>query len=69
MLALHGGEDYELLFTVPKRFSRRLPLKIEGLSVTVIGEITRGKKIVLQGPGGNSGLLQALGWDPFRKID
>ena len=66
-LALHGGEDYELLFTVPMRFSRRLPLKIGGLSVTVIGEITRGKKIVLQGPGGNSGPLQELGWDPFRK--
>ena len=66
-LALHGGEDYELLFTVPKKFSARLPRKIEGVSVTVIGEITREKNIVLLGSHGNSVSLQTKGWDPFRK--
>jgi thiamine-monophosphate kinase len=66
-LALDGGEDYELLFTVPKKFSGRLPRKIEGVPVTIIGEITRGKKVVLIGPDGKSDLLQPRGWDPFRQ--
>ncbi len=35
--ALHGGEDYELLFTAPR--NRRVPKKIAGVSVTEIGEI------------------------------
>jgi thiamine-monophosphate kinase len=66
-LALDGGEDYELLFTVPKKFSGRLPRKIKGVPVTVIGEITREKKVVLLGPDGKSSLLQPRGWDPFRQ--
>ena len=66
-MALHGGEDYELLFTMPRRFSSRLPRTISGLRVTVIGEITREKKIVLIGPDGISAPLQPGGWDPFRK--
>jgi thiamine-monophosphate kinase len=66
-LALDGGEDYELLFTVPKKFSGRLPRKIEGVAVTIIGEITRKKKVVLIGPDGKRDLLQPRGWDPFRQ--
>src|ERR1700688_2021993 len=33
-LALHGGEDYELLFTVAKRLSKRLPTELGGVPVT-----------------------------------
>ena len=66
-LALDGGEDYELLFTVPKKSSGRLPRKIKGVPVTIIGEITREKKIVLLGPNGVRTPLQSRGWDPFRK--
>jgi thiamine-monophosphate kinase len=66
-MALHGGEDYELLFTVPKKFSGRLPREVKDVPVTVIGEITREKKIVLLGSDGNSVSLQTKGWDPFRK--
>jgi thiamine-monophosphate kinase len=66
-LALNGGEDYELLFTVPKKFSARLPRKIGSVPVNVIGEITREKKIVLLGPDGVRTPLQSRGWDPFRK--
>jgi thiamine-monophosphate kinase len=66
-LALHGGEDYELLFTVPKKFSRRLPRKVEGLPVTVIGEITRAKNVLLLGADGKRAALRPKGWDPFRK--
>lgn len=37
-LALHGGEDYELLFTAPKR--AKLPAKIGGVPITRIGTIS-----------------------------
>lgn len=66
-LALHGGEDYELLFTVPKKFAARLPSAIGKIPITVIGEITRDKKILLVGTGGKTQSLEPLGWDPFRK--
>jgi len=66
-LALNGGDDYELLFTVPKKFSSRLPGKVDGVSLTVIGEITRAKKILLLRADGKTVPLQSKGWDPFRK--
>jgi thiamine-monophosphate kinase len=66
-LALHGGEDYELLFTMPKNLAGRLPRKLAGTPVTVIGEITRQKKILLAGADGKSKPLTAGGWDPFAK--
>ena len=66
-LALHGGEDYELLFTVPKKFSGRLPSKLGQVPVTVIGEITRKKKVILVGADGRTMPLKPLGWDPFRR--
>jgi thiamine-monophosphate kinase len=65
-LALHGGEDYELLFTVPKKFSRRMPRKVAGIPVTVIGEITSEKKVILLGADRRSEPLQPKGWDHFR---
>jgi thiamine-monophosphate kinase len=37
--ALHGGEDYELLFTAPA--SARLPRQIAGVKITRIGRILR----------------------------
>jgi hypothetical protein len=52
---------------VPKEFSSRLPRKIAGVPVTVIGEITRQKKVMLLGPHGIRTPLQPKGWDPFRK--
>jgi thiamine-monophosphate kinase len=66
-LGLHGGEDYELLFTVPKKFSGRLPGKLGQVPVTVIGEITRERKILLIETDGRAKSLKPLGWDSFRK--
>jgi thiamine-monophosphate kinase len=67
-LALDGGEDYELLFTVPKRLAKRLPRKVRGVSLTIIGEITRDKRILLVDSAGQTKPLPARGWDPFRKL-
>jgi thiamine-monophosphate kinase len=64
-LALHGGEDYELLFTVPRRLVSRLPRKA-GVSISIIGEMTREKEVVLVDAAGGKTPLKPMGWDPFR---
>ena len=66
-LALNGGEDYELLFTVPRRLARSLPRAFRGVPITVIGEIARGRRVLLIGDAGRTEALPARGWDPFRK--
>ncbi len=40
MLALHGGEDFELLFTVSPEDVTRLPKRVDGVAVSRIGEVT-----------------------------
>jgi thiamine-monophosphate kinase len=65
-LGLHGGEDYELLFTVPQRRVRLLPASFQGLPLTPIGRITRKTGIRLLKPNGRSESLPRRGWDHFR---
>jgi thiamine-monophosphate kinase len=67
-LALNGGEDYELLFTVPKRLAARMPRDFGGVPLTVIGEITRAKEILVVDASGHSKPLRPRGWDPFRRL-
>jgi len=62
-LALHGGEDYELLFTAPA--NQRVPSQLAGIQITRIGEITRGRRIVLVKDGRES-VLPVSGWEHFR---
>lgn len=66
-LALHGGDDYELLFTVPRGKAKRLPRAFQGIPLTPIGRITQESKLVLRDENGREQLLAAGGWDPFRK--
>lgn len=40
-LALHGGEDYQLLFTVPARATHYLPKTYKGVEITKIGKIVQ----------------------------
>jgi thiamine-monophosphate kinase len=63
--ALHGGEDYELLFTAPR--GRRVPSRIAGIPITQIGHITQGRKIFLRNRGGVGYELEPLGWEHFRR--
>jgi thiamine-monophosphate kinase len=58
--ALHGGEDYELLFTA--RPNRRIPASFGGVALTRIGQIRRKRagEIRLQGH-----LLPIKGYDHF----
>jgi thiamine-monophosphate kinase len=39
-LALHGGEDFELLFAVSSQNAARLPKRVDGVEISLIGEIT-----------------------------
>jgi thiamine-monophosphate kinase len=40
LLALHGGEDFELLFTLRPEDVPRLPKKVDGIPISRIGEVT-----------------------------
>jgi thiamine-monophosphate kinase len=61
-LALHGGEDYELLIA-----GRDLPSKVGGVAVTQIGEITSGEtgRIVLV-QDSRERILEPRGWQHFQ---
>lgn len=61
-LALHGGEDYELLFTSAKN----IPAKIAGVSVTQIGQITGKRGMVLVEDDGRRRKLAVRGWEHFK---
>jgi thiamine-monophosphate kinase len=65
-LALHGGDDYELLFTAHPKNEGKLSGTHRGLRLTRIGEITREKKILVR-EGTRSVELRPGGWDPFAK--
>jgi thiamine-monophosphate kinase len=61
--ALHGGDDYELLFTAPR--SARVPEKIAGVRVTRIGEVVKKKGMWLVDSHGQQKPLEARGWQHF----
>lgn len=65
-LALHGGDDYELLFTVAKKNVMKIPKLIGRIALTQIGEITTQKKVVLADQPGPGRIVKNKGWDPFR---
>jgi len=66
-LALDGGDDYELLFTVPWRLAHLVPREYRGVSLTKIGEITRAKGMLLVEDGNRTRPIVPRGWDPFRR--
>ena len=68
--ALHGGEDYELLFTAPPGRAGELAQRVTsetGTPVSVIGEIIpEAERPVLLLPDGTSRPLEESGWDHFK---
>jgi len=66
-LALHGGDDYELLFTVTPRKVRQIPSGFRGLPITQIGKATPGRMMEMRAEDGRVHRLKPGGWDPFRK--
>jgi thiamine-monophosphate kinase len=66
-MALHGGEDYGLLFTVPPRREKKLRGAPGCSEITRVGEIVRGRRLLIAGRDGRAKELAAGGWDPFRR--
>ena len=64
--ALHGGDDYELLFTVPRKKAAQIPPTFAGVPLQQIGEITATRKILLLEQNSRPTVLIPRGWDPFR---
>jgi thiamine-monophosphate kinase len=68
-LALHGGEDYELLFTASKR--AKIPSQVAGVAITQIGEIRNRRDyssaIQVLGNNGKVRPLPQRGWEHFVK--
>jgi thiamine-monophosphate kinase len=66
---LYGGEDYELLFTVPRSRLLRVPRAIGGVALHRIGEIRSQRGLTLLGRGGVGLPIEARGYDHFRQPD
>jgi thiamine-monophosphate kinase len=62
-LALHGGDEYELLFTAHPQ--RLIPRQIAGVQITRIGEILTGKQLRLATGDGRTRPLKPAGWEHF----
>ena len=61
-VALHGGEDYELLFTSAKS----IPSNVAGVKVTRIGRITKAAGMQVIGVEGKRQPFHAKGWEHFK---
>jgi thiamine-monophosphate kinase len=62
--ALHGGEDYESIFTAPAK--AKIPVEINGVLVTEIGWITRERGVYLTDLRTAPQPLEPRGWQHFR---
>lgn len=60
---LHGGDDYELLFTAAAE--KRVPPRLAGVPIRQIGRIVRGKKMHLVKEDGSRHALHPEGWQHF----
>jgi thiamine-monophosphate kinase len=63
-LALHGGEDYELLFMA--RANKKIPPKIAGVPITEIGQIVRRTGMRISGADGKVRSLKPQGWEHLK---
>jgi thiamine-monophosphate kinase len=67
--ALHGGDDYELLFTVPAAKSARMPSEIAGVPVTYIGTVVKQKGIwIVDREMKSRKPLEPKGWQHFQNL-
>jgi len=64
-LALHGGEDFELLFTVKPADVARLPRRVDGVEIKRIGEVTKSIEGVKISEGSRIWDLKPGGWKHF----
>jgi thiamine-monophosphate kinase len=67
-LALHGGEDYQLLFTVSAAKSPKIPRHFGRIPLHCIGEIRASRGINLIAPDGKTLPIETHGYDHFSRI-
>src|SRR5437016_785607 len=65
-LALHGGEDFELLFTVHPEHAARLPKRVDGVAISCIGEITNQPGLTRIAEKNRVWELEPQGFEHFR---
>jgi thiamine-monophosphate kinase len=65
LLALHGGEDFELLFTTRPSDLRRLPRSINGVPATYIGDVTNEAGRITLREGSQEWALEPEGFQHF----
>jgi len=65
-LALYGGDDYELLFTVAAENISRIPRRVAGSPLILIGRVVHETNILLIAESRQEIPLLRKGWDPFR---
>ena len=61
-IALSGGEDYQLLFTVGQENLEKIQ---NNLNLSVIGHITSSKEMILMEKSGRNIMIESLGWKSF----
>lgn len=67
-LALHGGEDFELMFTVRPRDVARLPKRLGGVPLTRIGEVREAGEGIKISQDGRVENLHPSGFDHFQRV-
>jgi thiamine-monophosphate kinase len=67
-LALHGGEDYQLLFTVSAAKAAKVPRHFGRIPLRCIGSIRASGGIDMVTPGGKTLPVAPLGYDHFSQI-
>lgn len=67
-LALHGGEDYQLLFTIRARIAAKLPPQFRAVALRRIGTIEESRDVRLIRASGRVELLKPAGFDHFQKF-
>lgn len=65
-LALHGGEDYQLLFTVPPAQMSKIPRQLRRVPLNRIGEVRSSRGLLLIDKSGKQRPLEPAGYDHFR---
>jgi thiamine-monophosphate kinase len=66
LLALNGGEDFELLFTVSNENVAKLPKTVDGIGITRIGAVKERSHGVHIAEGSRVWDLEPGGWDHFK---
>ena len=63
---LHGGEDYQLLFTVPPALEKSVNRLKKKYKISLIGKITRKMEVYLVDSCGKRTLLRIRGYEHFK---